>query len=175
MPAEVLARVKLTTPAGAVSIYSMANQPPEALDQLKPGEVYLASGGNMTCAYWGELLTATARMKGALGAVINGYHRDTPRVLEQNWPVFSRGSYAQDSGVRAMVSDYRCPVVIDDLHINPGDLVVGDMDGVVIIPSSTEKEVIVRALEKLESEGLVRREIENGQSITSIFLKYKVL
>src|SRR5438067_3003615 len=53
----------------------------EALDQLKPGEIYLASGGEMRCAYWGEILTATAKKRGAVGAVINGFHRDTPKVL----------------------------------------------------------------------------------------------
>jgi 4-hydroxy-4-methyl-2-oxoglutarate aldolase len=84
----------------------------EALDQLQPGEIYLASGGDMRCAYWGEILTATARMRGAAGAVINGFHRDTPRVLEQNWPVFSRGRFAQDSAVRTQVADYRCPIEI---------------------------------------------------------------
>src|SRR5215469_7498682 len=64
----------------------------EALDQLQPGEIYLASGGDMRCAYWGEILTATAKKRGAAGAVINGFHRDTPKVLEQNWPVFSRAA-----------------------------------------------------------------------------------
>ena len=57
----------------------------------------------MRCAYWGEILTATAKKRGAVGAVINGYHRDTPKVLEQDWPVFSRGRFAQDSGVRTQV------------------------------------------------------------------------
>ena len=64
----------------------------EALDQLQEGEIYLATGGTGRCAYWGELLTATARTRGAVGAVVNGYHRDTPQVLEQNWPVYSRGA-----------------------------------------------------------------------------------
>src|SRR5580658_9134300 len=63
----------------------------QALDDLKAGEVYIAGGGDMRCAYWGELLTATARTRGAVGAVIDGFHRDTPQVLGQNWPVFSRG------------------------------------------------------------------------------------
>src|SRR5579872_7345156 len=72
----------------------------QALDDLKAGEVYIAGGGAMRCAYWGELLTATARTRGAVGAVIDGFHRDTPQVLSQNWPVFSRGRYAQDSSVR---------------------------------------------------------------------------
>jgi hypothetical protein len=57
----------------------------EALDQLLPGEVYVATGGSQNCAAWGEILTATARVRGAVGAVIDGYHRDTVRILEQNW------------------------------------------------------------------------------------------
>lgn len=80
----------------------------EALDDLQEDEIYVAAGGTMRCAYWGELLTATAKKRGAAGAVVNGWHRDTPQVLDQNWPVFSRGCYAQDSSVRTQVVDYRC-------------------------------------------------------------------
>jgi regulator of RNase E activity RraA len=103
----------------------------EALDQLKPGEIYLASGGEMRCAYWGEILTATAKKRGAIGAVINGFHRDTPKVLEQNWPVFSRGRFAQDSSVRTQIVDFRCQIEIGQVTVQPGDLVFGDLDGVV--------------------------------------------
>lgn len=147
----------------------------DSLDQLEPGEVYVATGGEMRCAYWGEILTATARMRGALGAVVNGYHRDTPKVLEQNWPVFSRGRYAQDSGVRMQVVDYRCPIEMGGVAIEPGDLVFGDLDGVVIIPRRHEVEVIEKALEKARGEKLVRREIENGMSSTEAFRKYGIL
>jgi regulator of RNase E activity RraA len=147
----------------------------EALDQLRPGEVYLATGGEMRCAYWGEILTATAKKRGAAGAVINGFHRDTPKVLEQNWPVFSRGRFAQDSGVRTQVIDYRCLIEVDGVKIEPGDLVVGDLDGVVIVPSQVEAEVIRRALEKARGEKLVRKEIEAGMSSTDAFRKYGIL
>lgn len=147
----------------------------EALDQLQPGEIYLASGGDMRCAYWGEILTATSRMRGAVGAVINGFHRDTPRVLEQNWPVFSRGRFAQDSSVRTQVADFRCPIEIGAVSVNPGDLVFGDLDGVVIVPRSVEREVITAALQKAAGENLVRKEIENGMSSTDAFKKYGIL
>jgi len=147
----------------------------EALDQLQPGEIYLASGGDMRCAYWGEILTATARMRGAVGAVINGYHRDTPRVLEQNWPVFSRGRFAQDSSVRTQVVDYRCPIEVGQVAVTPGDLVFGDLDGVVIVPQRVEQEVITEALKKASGENLVRKEIENGMSSTAAFQKYGIL
>jgi regulator of RNase E activity RraA len=147
----------------------------EALDQLEPGDIFLASGGDMRCAYWGEILTATARTRGAVGAVIHGYHRDTPRVLEQNWPVFSRGRYAQDSAVRTQVLDYRCPIEVGQVTIQPGDLVFGDLDGVVIIPRAVEAEVIAEALAKATGENLVRQEIENGMSSTAAFAKYGIL
>jgi 4-hydroxy-4-methyl-2-oxoglutarate aldolase len=147
----------------------------EALDQLQPGEIYLATGGAMRCAYWGEILTATAKKRGAVGAVVNGYYRDTPGVMEQNWPVFGRGRFAQDSAVRTQVANYRCPVEIEGVWINPGDLVFGDLDGVVIIPRALEEEVVARALNKARSEKLVRKEIENGMTSTEAFVKYGIL
>ena len=146
----------------------------EALDQIGPGEIYVATGA-MNCASWGEILTATARARGGGGAVINGFHRDTLRVLEQNWPVFSRGRYAQDAAVRAAVIDYRCPLDIEATKVNPGDLVFGDLDGVLVVPRTLEEEVIGRALEKARGERVVRREIEAGASSTSVFRKYGIL
>ncbi|MEY4918284.1 MAG: hypothetical protein RL616_2197, partial [Verrucomicrobiota bacterium] len=147
----------------------------EALDDLKPGEVYITGGGDMRCAYWGELLTATARTRGAVGAVVDGFHRDTPKVLEQNWPVFSRGRFAQDSSVRTAVADFRCPIEIGGVWIQPGDLVFGDLDGVVIVPRAVEVEVITRALEKARGEKVVRKAIEGGMTATAAFKKFGIL
>jgi 4-hydroxy-4-methyl-2-oxoglutarate aldolase len=147
----------------------------EALDQLQPGEIYLATGGSRNCAAWGEILTATARMRGGAGAVLDGYHRDTPRVLEQDWPVFSRGSFAQDAGVRSRVIDFRCPVEIEGVRITPGDLVFGDIDGVVVVPQAVEREAIEKALEKARGEKVVRKAIEGGMSSTEAFRKFGIL
>jgi regulator of RNase E activity RraA len=107
--------------------------------------------------------------------VINGFHRDTPRVLEQNWPVFSRGRFSQDSAVRTQVVDYRCRIEMGAVHIEPGDLVFGDLDGVVIVPRKVEDEVIQKALAKARGEKLVRKEIEAGMSSTDAFRKYGIL
>lgn len=147
----------------------------EALDQLEPGEIYLCSGGDMRCAYWGELLTATARTRGASGAVVNGFHRDTPKMLEQNWPVFSRGRFAQDSSVRTQVTNFRCPIEVGSVWVEPGDLIFGDLDGVVVIPKKVEAEVIEKALEKARQENVVRKAIEAGMSSTAALKKYRVL
>src|SRR6201992_4311786 len=147
----------------------------EALDALHPGEIYVATGGSQNCAAWGEIMTATARMRGAAGAVIDGYHRDTVRILEQNWPVFSRGRYAQDAGVRSKIVAYRCPVEIGGVHIEPGDLIFADMDGVLAVPRAIEEEAVARALEKARGEKVVRKAIEAGSSSTEAFRKYGIL
>src|SRR6476646_5711785 len=124
-------------PVLMIDVFGKQKQPfgklTEALDHLQSGEIYLASGGEMRCAYWGEILTATAKKRGALGAVINGFHRDTPKVLEQDWPVFSRGRFAQDSAVRTQVVDYRCHIEVGGVSISPGDLIFADLDGVLVI------------------------------------------
>ena len=166
-------------PVLMIDVYGEQEKPfgllTEALDDLQENEVYIANGGTMRCAYWGELLTATARTRKAVGAVVNGWHRDTPQVLEQNWPVFSRGCYAQDSSVRTQVVNYRCPIEIGEVWINPGDLVFGDVDGVIIVPKEHIEYVIEKALEKSRGEKVVRQAIENGMTATDAFAKFGIL
>jgi len=166
-------------PAIITDVYGPQTKPfgllTESLDQLEQGEVYIISGGVMRCAYWGEILTATSKKRGAVGAIVNGYHRDTPMILKQSWPVFSRGRFAQDSSVRTIVSDYRCALEIEGVWINPGDLVFADIDGVLIIPKELEQEVIKGALMKARREKKVLEEIKNGMSSTEAFKKYGVL
>lgn len=146
----------------------------EALDQLQPNEVYVATGAHNS-ALWGELLTATAKARGAVGAVVDGYSRDTPQVLEQNFPVFCTHCWAQDSSVRTYVFDYRCTIEIGQVTIHDGDLVFGDIDGVLIIPRQVKDEVLERALEKASAEKTMRRAIEQGMSSTEAFRTFGVL
>lgn len=166
-------------PVLMIDVYGEQEKPfgllTEALDDLKENEIYIATGGTMRCAYWGELLTATARTRKAVGAVVNGWHRDTPQVLEQNWPVFSRGCYAQDSSVRTQVVNFRCPIEMDGVWINPGDLIFGDIDGVLVIPKEHIDYVIEKALEKAKGEKVVRQAIENGMTATAAFEKFGIL
>ncbi len=147
----------------------------EALDDLQKGEVYIASGTYHRCANWGEIMTAAALARKSTGAVVYGYHRDTPQVLEQNFPVFSCGAYAQDSAPRMKVVDFRVPIEMEAVSIKEGDIVFGDRDGVLIIPKAWEKDIISRALEKARTEKVVRREIEEGNTVTATFHKYGIL
>lgn len=146
----------------------------ESLDQLRPDEVYVATGAHNS-ALWGELLTATSRTKGAVGAVLNGCTRDTPQVLEQNFPVFCTGCWAQDSSVRTYVCDYRCTIEIGQVTIHDGDLIFGDVDGVLVVPKEIVEPVMEKALEKAAGEKLVRQAIEGGMSATDAFAKFGIL
>lgn len=146
----------------------------EALDQLQENDVYIATGARNS-ALWGELLTAAARTRKAAGAVLDGYTRDTPQVLEQNWPVFGRGRWAQDSSIRTNVIDFRCPIEIGQVTIHDGDLVFADIDGVLIIPQEIAPEVIEKAFGKAAGEKLVRKAIEGGMSATQAFAKFGIL
>lgn len=147
----------------------------ECLDQIRQNEIYIATGGTGRCAYWGELLTAAARTRGGSGAVVDGWHRDTPKVLEQNWPVFSRGCYAQDSSVRTQVVDFRCQIEVGQVTIHDGDYIFGDVDGVLVIPGEIAVEVAQEALEKVSKEKGLRKAVEGGMSVTEAFEKFGVL
>ncbi|TAM70755.1 MAG: RraA family protein [Microbacteriaceae bacterium] len=166
-------------PAIVTDVYGVQSKPfgllTEALDQLEPGEVYLSTRIVQPVAMWGEILTATAQQRGAVGAVVDGYHRDTKQVLARDFPVFSWGGYAQDSSVRTVVRDYRVPIEIDGVRVTPGDLIFGDLDGVLVIPQDVEDEVIEAALAKAATENVVRDAIDAGMSATEAFARHGVL
>ena len=147
----------------------------ECLDQIEKDEIYVATGGTRRCAYWGELLTATAKARGGAGAVLDGYHRDTPQVLEQNFPVFSMGCYAQDSSVRTKVVDFRCEIEIGQVTLHDGDYIFGDVDGVLVIPKAVAVEVVAQALEKADKEKGLRKAVESGMPVTEAFRTFGVL
>ena len=159
-------------------VYGMPKKPfgymTEALDQLRPNEIYVATGAHNS-ALWGELLTASAKARGAAGAVVDGYSRDTAMVLEQDFPVFCSGTWAQDSSIRTYVFDYRCDIEIGQVTIHDGDVVFGDVDGVLIIPRGIAGEVIQKALVKASTEKTMRKAIENGMLVTDAFARFGVL
>ena len=133
-----------------------------ALDDLRPGEVYICTGGSLPFASWGELMTTCARNRGAAGVVIDGWSRDTRGVLALNFPCFARGRYAQDQRSRGRVVDFRCTIQIGEVRIAPGDLIVGDLDGVVVVPREVEGDVLAGAFEKAQGEKRVFDAITRG-------------
>ncbi|MCG9536178.1 RraA family protein [Providencia huaxiensis] len=147
----------------------------EALDNLKEGEVYIASGSSHNYALWGGLMTTRAKKLNAAGAIIYGYSRDKREILELDFPVFSLGSYAQDQKIRGKVLDYRVPIKINNILIEPGDLIVADEEGVLIIPKSVESYVIENAFEKQKMENKVQKEIANGMGAVEAYNKFGVM
>lgn len=147
----------------------------EALDDLRPGDVYLAAGGCGTYAFFGELMATAARARGANGAVLCGYHRDTRGLRQQDLPVFSYGAYAQDQGPRGRVLGHRVPLEVKGVRIESGDLVVGDLDGVLIIPRQIEEAVVHAALEKSRTESKVREALRSGMLARDAFDVFGVM
>jgi len=147
----------------------------EALDDLKKNEVYICTGSSPSYALWGELMSTRARILGAVGAVVNGYSRDTDGILKMNFPTFSYGRYAQDQAPRGKVIDFRVPIEIEGTRINDGDIIIGDMDGVCVIPKEIEVEVLTGALEKARGEQIVKKAIEEGMGAKEAFDKYGIM
>lgn len=142
----------------------------QALDGLKPGEVYITTGASPRYALWGGLMSTRAAALGAAGAVLDGFHRDTREIRQLGFPVFSAGSYAQDQRLRGRVIDYGCPIEFRNaVRVEPGDIVVGDVDGVVIIPKAHADAIVADAMAKVQAEERVRGMIGQGQSTQSIF------
>jgi len=147
----------------------------EALDSLQKDEVYICAGSSPAYALWGEMMSTRAKHLHAAGAVLDGYHRDTIGVLSLQLPCFSYGAYAQDQGVRGKVVDFKCSIEMNGVKINPGDIVFGDRDGVVIIPKTAEKEVVQLAHEKVTTENKLKVAIENGMSTVDAYAKFGVM
>jgi regulator of RNase E activity RraA len=136
----------------------------DALDRLQDGDVYICSGSSHSYALWGELMSFRALKLGAAGAVLDGFHRDTAGILALDFPVFSAGSYAQDQRLRGRVIDYGCPIEFSNrARVEPGDLIFGDVDGVLAVPRQRVAEVVSAALDKVVGEETVRRMIQDGR------------
>lgn len=146
-----------------------------ALDNLKQDEVYLAAGASPNYALWGELMSTRALHCGAAGAVLHGLCRDTKGILDLNFPTFATGRYAQDQRGRGTVVDFRIPVKIGQVNVTPGDIVLGDIDGTIVIPQAVEEEAVARALEKVSTENEVRIAIAKGMSAVEAFETFGVL
>jgi regulator of RNase E activity RraA len=147
----------------------------EALDGLQKNEVYICSGSSPAYALAGELMCTRMQVLGAAGAVVNGFHRDTRGILALDFPCFSYGPYAQDQAPRGKVLDYRLPIEIEGVVVKPGDLVFGDLDGVLVIPKEIEEEVVQRAYEKATGEKTVGSAIKAGMGAKESFEKYGIM
>ena len=147
----------------------------EALDDLKQNEVYICSGSSPSYALWGGLMSTRALRLKAAGVVVDGYSRDTNEIEHLNFPTFSIGTYAQDQGPRGKVLDYRIPIEFNGVKVNPGDIVFGDRDGVIIVPQNIEREAFEGAISKARGEKLVKKALEDGMTTVEAFNKFGIM
>lgn len=112
------------------------------LDDVKPGEVVVIdNAGRDDCTVWGDIMATTAHLRGIEGTVIDGVCRDVPVVLESGYPVFSKGYYMRTGKDRVYVDAVNVPVQLSDIQVFPGDIILGDDSGVVVIPKDRAAEV----------------------------------
>lgn len=113
------------------------------VDDVEAGQVVvLDNGGRTDCTVWGDILTAVAGRRGIAGTVIDGVCRDTHRALETSYPIYSRGRFMRTGKDRVEASAFNVPVTLGDVSVRPADFVLGDDDGVVVVPEDRVDEVL---------------------------------
>jgi regulator of RNase E activity RraA len=145
----------------------------QAVDSLKRGDVMVVSTNHGS--YWGELLATASRYRGAVGIVADSYARDVERLTEMEFPTFVAGILANDSLGRIDIDQVGVPIECGGVSVSPDDLVLGDYDGVVVVPSEIADEAISRAEEKVSGENLVREKLAEGMPVWEAFRTYGVI
>lgn len=146
-----------------------------AVDALSAGEVMVVGGAGRRAAFWGELLSTRALARGCRGAVVDGLARDGRAIVGMGFPLFLAGLSPADSYGRLEVVGYGEPVVCGGVRVAPGDLVLADFDGVVVVPAALADEAIAAAEAKVRAEDAVREALRGGASVADTFRRYGVM
>ncbi|MFN8623317.1 MAG: RraA family protein [Chloroflexota bacterium] len=144
------------------------------IDSLGPDDVVVAKVDAPT-AFWGELFSAAARARGASGIVVDGFIRDQAKIRGIGFPAFSRGGHPTDSLGRLSVAETDVPLEVAGVTVHPGDIVVADLDGVVVIPQGVAADVTARVVEKAATEDRARRLLQTGGYLRDAWDRFKVL
>lgn len=146
------------------------------VDDLKAGEIaVLGCGGSTRIAPWGELLSTAARVRGAAGCLTDGFVRDIRPIRRMKFPVFHGGIAPLDSKGRGKVAEIDVPIHVGGVAVAPGDLVVGDADGVIVVPRAVEAVALERAFAKVRGENDTREELERGTRLADVFARHGIL
>jgi len=149
----------------------------DLIDSLQPGEVAVLACGGPTdvIAPWGELLSTAARARRAAGCLTDGLVRDVARIRAMRFPVFHGGIGPLDTRGRAEMVEKDTPVRIAGVGVAPGDWILGDADGVVVVPADRAETVFRAALDKIAAEDTTRAELEAGDTLRTVFARHGVL
>ena len=148
----------------------------ELVDALRQDEIAaLATGESRRIVPWGELLSTAALVRKAGGCVTDGLARDVGKIRKMGFPVFCGGISPLDARGRGKITQIDIPVIIGGVEVRPGDLIFGDVDGVLVIPRAVEDEVLKYALAKLDGESTTRAELLQGASLAQVFSRHGIL
>lgn len=148
----------------------------EAVDSCQPDDVLIAAAsGTMRSGVWGELLSTAARRGGCIGVIVDGAVRDLVKMRQMRFPVYALGTCVYDSLNRQRVIDIDVSVEIGGVLFNPGDLVIADLDGMVVIPRAVEGQVIRQAWVKVHAENVTRDAIREGAKAREAYERFGVL
>lgn len=143
------------------------------IDDLGDGQVVVIDNAARTdVTVWGDLLTSTASRNRVAGTVIDGVCRDVHRSLELGYPIYARGNFMRTGKDRVRVDAIEEPVTVGGVRVSPGDWLLGDGDGVVVIPLRRAEEVLTAAAEISDAEAHIRRAVEGGQSLRDARAEY---
>jgi len=164
----VTPNVKLIGPALTVRTYPGDwAKPVEAIDKAEKGQVLVIDVGGVGPAVWGELATHSAIQKGLAGVVINGAIRDVPEIVKLKFPAYAK-IITPTAGEPKGFGEIGVPVQVGKVRVFTGDWIVGDEDGLVVIPKERAVEVVNRAMDVLERENRIREEIKEGGTLSSV-------
>ena len=148
----------------------------QAIDEMNAGDVFVLDGKHHSqCSFWGELLSTACIAKGVRGVVMSACTRDAWKLKKMDFPVFGIGYTPADSKGRIDVVSIREPIEVDGESIRTGDYLIGDDDGVVIIPQDALGETLRLAEEKVSGENLVRDQLAAGVPVAEVFEKFGIL
>jgi len=146
-----------------------------AVDTCQPDDVLIAAaGGSRRSGIWGELLSTAARNRGCVGVLVDGAARDVDKMTAMGFPCWALGTSPYDRR-RQRVVDLDVPVELDGVVFSPGDLVMADLDGVVVVPREVEREALTAAWTKVHAENEVRDAIRAGMLAAAAYQRYGVL
>jgi 4-hydroxy-4-methyl-2-oxoglutarate aldolase len=147
------------------------------VDDLAPGDVVVLAcdGPTERIAPWGELLSTASMARGATGCVTDGLVRDVKQIRAMGFSVFCGGIGPLDTKGRARMVERDVPVMCAGVSVRRGDLVFGDVDGVVVIPRDVEAEIVRRALEKVSGENQSREALQQGEKLADVFRRLGIL
>lgn len=147
----------------------------EAVDGLRPGDIMVVAAPIVHSAFWGELITTRAMEKGCVGTVVDGYCRDLPKIRTRDFGVWGRGTHPADSLGRLDAISWNVPVTCAGVAVDPGDYILCDIDGVVVIPQSMIEQILELAEAKQRTEDEVRETLRSGSSIVDTYDRYGVM